>query len=83
MINTPMLFCRLCNAENPESLDICPYCGTPNMMKEYEIAIKMVVPVDAYTYEEAVHDAIAVATNRVLEYVVDVYEDNFDDYEEQ
>lgn len=78
MINTPMMFCRLCLAENPHAHDICEYCGTSNMMKPYTVVITLEVEVDAFTSLEAVHTAVDSANGTLMTYItnVDVVQDS-------
>lgn len=81
MINTPMMFCRLCLAENADAVDICPYCGTPNMVKPYTVSITVEVEVEAFTSLEAVHTAVECANGTLMTYItnVDVVQDSDND----
>ena len=72
MINTPLMFCRLCMTANDNGLDECHICGTGIMMKPYLVRLTLEIAVAEFSELEATERAIASATGNIMEYIVGI-----------
>lgn len=70
MLNTPMLFCRLCLAPNNNATDECEVCGTSNTMRRHLVRFVLEVEVDEFNSTEAVQRALAIANSDILTHLV-------------
>jgi|LauGreDrversion4_2_1035121.scaffolds.fasta_scaffold50606_8 hypothetical protein len=83
MLNTPMLFCRLCLAPNNNATDECEICGTSNTMRTHLVRLVLEVEVNEFNNTEAVQRALAIANGDIMTYLVGLEAGLLDDEEDQ